>query len=192
MNCSERKVLSTADGLVRTNAHETVSTSSSARKKPSKGEKTMAAAVMPRPLHTIEPSPALVTAAPASPPIKACELLEGIPHHQVNRFQQLAPINAPKITAASTTSAATIPVPTVWATWSPKNKKAMKLKNAAHMTAYCGRSTRVDTTVAIELAASCRPFKKSKINATEISATRTKKPSWASIGGRNWSSKRSR
>src|SRR6201993_2941944 len=61
MNCSERKVLSTADGLERTNAHETVSTSSSARKKPSKGENTMAAAVMPRPLHTIEPSPALVT-----------------------------------------------------------------------------------------------------------------------------------
>ena len=30
----------------------------------------------------------------------------------------------------------------------------MKLKNAAHSTAHCGRSTRVDTMVAIELAAS--------------------------------------
>src|SRR5947208_6004623 len=138
----------------------------SASKNPSNGEKTIAAAVRPRPLHTIEPSPAFVTAAPASPPIKACELLEGIPSHQVNRFQQMAPIKAPKITAASTTSAATIPVPTVWATWSPKNKKATKLKNAAHITAYCGRNTRVETTVAIELAASCKPFKKSKTNAT--------------------------
>ncbi len=36
----------------------------------------------------------------------------------------------------------------------------MKLKNAAHMTAYCGRSTRVETMVAIELAASCRPLRK--------------------------------
>jgi hypothetical protein len=117
----------------------------------------MAAAVMPRPLHTIEPSPALVTAAPASPPINACELLEGIPSHHVIKFQQMAPISAPNITAASTTSAATIPVPTVWATWRPKNKKAMKLKKAAHITAYCGRNTRVETTVAIELAASCRP-----------------------------------
>src|SRR6266511_735475 len=139
-NCRVRKVLSTADGLARTNTHETVSTSSRARKKPSNGEKTMAAAVMPRPLHTIEPSPALVTAAPASPPINACELLEGIPSHQVIKVQQMAPIRAPNITAASTTSAATIPVPTVCATCRPKNKQAMKLKNAAHATAYCGRN----------------------------------------------------
>src|SRR4029077_17425359 len=77
MNCRERKVLSTADGLERTNAHETASTSSSARKKPSKGEKTMAEAVITRPLQTMEPRPAFVTAAPANPPINACELLEG-------------------------------------------------------------------------------------------------------------------
>jgi hypothetical protein len=55
----------------------------------------------------------------------------------------MAPISAPNITAASTTSSATIPVPTVWARWRPKNKKAMKLKNPAHITAYCGRNTRV-------------------------------------------------
>src|SRR5258708_36280237 len=155
MNCSERKVLSTADGLERTNAHETVSTSSSARKKPSKGEKTMAAAVIPRPLQTMEPRPAFVTAAPANPPINACGLLEGIPSHHVIKFQQMAPISAPNITAASTTSAATIPVPTVWATCRPKNKNAMKLKKAAHITAYCGRNTRAETTFAIEFAASC-------------------------------------
>src|SRR5258708_39846010 len=102
MNCSERKVLSTADGLERTNAHETVSTSSRARKKPSKGEKTMAAAVMPRPLHTNEPSPALGTAAPAAPPINAGELLEGNPSHPRNKFPQTGPINPPKITHAAT------------------------------------------------------------------------------------------
>ena len=39
----------------------------------------------------------------------------------------------------------------------------MKLKNAAQATAYCGRSTRVDTMVAIEFAASCRPLRKSKM-----------------------------
>ena len=33
----------------------------------------------------------------------------------------------------------------------------MKLKNAAQITACCGGNTRVDTTVAIELAASCKP-----------------------------------
>jgi hypothetical protein len=49
----------------------------------------MAAAVVPIPLHTIEPSPAFVMAAlPASPPINACELLEGIPSHHIIKFQQ--------------------------------------------------------------------------------------------------------
>jgi hypothetical protein len=88
----------------------------------------MAAAVMPRPLQTIEPSPALVTAAPASPPINAWELLEGMPSHHVIKFQQMAPMSAPKMTAASTTSAATIPVPTVCATWRPKNQKGNEIK----------------------------------------------------------------
>ena len=46
----------------------------------------------------------------------------------------------------------------------------MKLKNAAQATAYCGRSTRVETMVAIELAASCRPLRKSNASATAISA----------------------
>ena len=47
-----------------------------------------------------------------------------------------------------------MPLPTVAATSRPKNRKAMKLKNAAHRTAHCGRSTRVDTMVAMEFAAS--------------------------------------
>ena len=44
----------------------------------------------------------------------------------------------------------------------------MKLKNAAQATAMKGGSTRVATMVAIELAASCSPFRKSKANATKI------------------------
>ena len=46
------------------------------------------------------------------------------------------------------------PTPMVFATCTPKNKKAMKLKKAAHKTAQCGFNTRVDTIAAIELAAS--------------------------------------
>ena len=103
--------------------------------------------------------------APTSPPIRACELLEGMPSRQVMTFQTMAPISAPKITRGSTTSAPTMPVPTVWATCRPKNRKAMKLKKAAQTTAYCGRSTRVETMVAIELAASCRPLRKSNSRA---------------------------
>ncbi len=44
--------------------------------------------------------------------------------------------------------------PIVLATAVPKVNAATKLKNAAQMTACPGESTRVDTTVAIELAAS--------------------------------------
>ena len=46
----------------------------------------------------------------------------------------------------------------------------MKLKNAAQATAILGDSTRVETTVAMELAASCSPLRKSKMSATETSA----------------------
>ncbi len=47
-----------------------------------------------------------------------------------------------------------MPDPTVLATAVPKPNAATKLKKAAQMTALPGDSTRVDTTVAIELAAS--------------------------------------
>ena len=47
-----------------------------------------------------------------------------------------------------------MPAPTVLATAVPNPKAATKLKNAAHTTALPGDSTRVDTTVAIEFAAS--------------------------------------
>ena len=51
----------------------------------------------------------------------------------------------------------------------------MKLKNAAQSTAYCGRSTRVDTIVAIELAASCNPLRKSNSSATAIKIDQNRK-----------------
>src|SRR6266700_2300010 len=52
------------------------------------------------------------------------------------------------------------------ATAVPKVKAATKLKNAAQITAMRGESTRVETTVAMELAASWKPFRKSKARAT--------------------------
>jgi hypothetical protein len=47
-----------------------------------------------------------------------------------------------------------IPLPIVLATWRPRNRKATKLKNAAHTTAYLGESTLVETMVAMEFAES--------------------------------------
>ena len=45
------------------------------------------------------PTPAFATPAPTSPPISACELLEGMPAIQVTMFQTMAPTRAAKITA---------------------------------------------------------------------------------------------
>jgi hypothetical protein len=45
----------------------------------------------------------------------------------------------------------------------------MKLKKAAHKTAMRGDITFVETTVAIEFAASCSPFIMSNMNAIAIS-----------------------
>jgi hypothetical protein len=87
-------------------------------------------------------------------------------------FQTIAPRSAPAITRGSTTDAATMPVPTVSATWRPKTAKAMKLKKAAQATATRGCSTPVETTVAIEFAASWRPLRKSKRSASATRRTR--------------------
>ena len=70
----------------------------------------------------------------------------------------MAPMRPEKITEKVTTLRSTMPAPTVLATAVPKPKAAMKLKTAAQMTAWPGLRTRVETTVAIELAASWKPL----------------------------------
>jgi hypothetical protein len=42
--------------------------------------------------------PACAIAAPAKPPISVCDELEGIPNHQVKRFQKIAANKPAKIT----------------------------------------------------------------------------------------------
>ena len=66
----------------------------------------------------------------------------------------MAPMSAPNTTCVSTTPGWTIPLPTVAATLRWKMEIATTLKKAAKRTAWPGRNTPVDTTVAMELAAS--------------------------------------
>ena len=66
-----------------------------------------------------------------------------------------------------------MPVPMVPATFSSNTNSATKLKNAAQTTAQYGFSTRVETTVAIEFAASWNPFMKSNTSATNTRNTTT-------------------
>src|SRR6266446_3375887 len=131
----------------------------------------MNAPILIRPDATSEPNPALITAAPAKPPISAWEELVGNPQTHVIRSHTIAPKSPARITHSSTTAVSTTPFPTVRATLTPKPNAATKLKNAAQTTACKGVSTRVDTTVAIELAASWKPLMKSKTRATRTMKT---------------------
>lgn len=66
----------------------------------------------------------------------------------------IAPSKPPSTTVESTTLRSISPFPIVLAMAVPKTKAATKFQNAAHATAALGERTRVETTVAIELAAS--------------------------------------
>src|SRR5678816_3835862 len=83
----------------------------------------------------------------------------------------MAPRRPARTTSLVTTLRSIMPAPIVLATLVPSTKAATKLKKAAHSTAFCGDSTRVDTTVAMELAASWKPFRKSKASATRMMRT---------------------
>ncbi len=83
----------------------------------------------------------------------------------------MAPTSPARTTSFVTTLRSIMPLPMVLATWVPSTKAATKLKKAAQTTAFWGESTRVDTTVAIEFAASWKPFRKSKPRATTMMKT---------------------
>src|SRR5438552_3973623 len=142
-------------------------------RRPTIGDTTMKTRIRVIPDQTSTPGPALVTPAPAKAPISACEELVGRPQRQVIQSHVKAAARPAKISGRSITSGFTTLFPMVVATATPKPKAATKLKKAAHATAARGVSTRVDTIVAIEFAASWKPFMKSKARATRIRRTRT-------------------
>ena len=176
MNCRTRNLRSTANGVERTDSHDVASTKVIASRNPISGESTIAEPMMPTPCQTTAPGPAFAIPAPIRPPTRAWLLLEGMPSRHVVTFQTIAPMRAPNTTRGSTMLAWTTPLPIVAATCKPKTVKAMKLKNDAHSTAVNGRRTRVATTVAMELALSCNPFRKSNSKAVATRPTRTGMP----------------
>src|SRR5258707_1827353 len=82
-NCRMRNARSTANGVDRTDSHDTIATSTSASRNPTSGDSTIASSALDNPLHTTAENPALASPPPSSPPINACELLDGIPRAQV-------------------------------------------------------------------------------------------------------------
>src|SRR6185503_13956829 len=109
--------------------------------------------------------PALVTAEPASALMMACDELVGRARSQVRRFHAMPPMSPPNTTQVSMALGSTSLSLMVLATPVPKRKTATKLKMAAQMTACQGVRARVVTTVAMELAASWNPFRKSNTSA---------------------------
>src|ERR1700748_465924 len=85
-NCRIRNARSTANGVERTEAQETIATSTSASRNPTSGDNTMASNAFDRPLQPAAEMPALATPPPSSPPISACELDQGSPRPQVTRL----------------------------------------------------------------------------------------------------------
>src|SRR5829696_2386496 len=165
-----RNRLSTLAGVDFRNSHRLASMSRNPRAIPISGDRAMNRMVFSRLAAFRTPNPALATPAPAKPPISACDEEVGRPSHQVRKFQATAPTSPAKTTASLTTAGSTV-LPTVLATPVWKTKKAAKLKKAAQMTAMRGVSTRVETTVAIELAASWNPLVKSNTSASRTMAT---------------------
>src|ERR1700676_3554269 len=99
---------------------------------------------------------------------------------RVIMFQPMAPRRPASKTFWSTISMCTRPLPMVLATAVPKTNAATKFQNAAHATARKGVRTRVETTVAMEFAASCQPFENSNASVSMMTARRR-------LNGSTWS-----
>ena len=109
---------------------------------PSTGDRMMNTAVWVILAQPSTPVPPLLMPAPMRPPMSACDELDGMPYHQVMRFQAIAPTSAAMITVLSTIAGSMIPLPMVLATCSGKITKAMKLKKAAQATAASAATAR--------------------------------------------------
>ena len=97
-------------------------------------------------------------AEPTSPPIRACEDDEGSPKYQVIRFQVMAPEQAGHHDHQPVRAGRRVITSlTVCATFWPRNAPT-KFMTAARASATRGVSARVDTEVAIALAASWNPL----------------------------------
>src|SRR4051794_28460583 len=83
-----------------------------------------------RPSLRTASAPEAAKAEPTTPPIRACDELDGSPKYQVARFQTIAPTRPAKTTVGVITSALTTSLATVAATAS-EMKAPAKLNMAA-------------------------------------------------------------
>src|SRR5450432_2982901 len=153
-SCIRRDATRTVPGLKFLAIQVRPTMAKKATTKPSVGDKTRGTRTFcTSACHLKADTPACATTAPPSPPISAWEELDGMPHHQVSRFQMHAPSRAASTTVCVTMTGLAKPEAMVLATAVPAMAPT-KLKQPATMTAVRSGSTPVDTTVAIAFAAS--------------------------------------
>src|SRR5215208_1779146 len=140
---------------------------------------TMTLPTSPEPITAWAPS--ATKAAPTTPPIRACEELDGRPKYQVARFHAIAPISPANTIRGVIRSASTMPWATVAATSSEMNAPA-KFRTAAKPTASLGAIARVEIEVATTFAVSWKPLVKSKASAAATTITRIRSPFTAPSG----------
>jgi len=74
-----------------------------------------------RPYHLIALPPAAAIVEPITPPMSACDELDGMPNSQVSRFQMIPPARPAATTCSVTTLVFTRPLAIVAATASERN-----------------------------------------------------------------------
>src|SRR5919204_1848823 len=136
------------------------------------GATTAGISTLPRtPSPSTASAPAAAKAEPTTPPINACDELDGSPKYQVIRFQEIAPIKPAKTTVGVIASLETTSWAIVAATAREMNAPA-KLSAAAYPTAIRGGIALVEIVVATTLAVSWNPFVKSNASAVPTTMTR--------------------
>src|SRR6185437_8547095 len=135
--------------------------------------------------------PAAASIAPITPPISACDELDGIPKNQVSRFHTIAPVRPAATTVSVTSLVSTRPLAIVAATARDRNAPT-RLSAPDRATAIRGRSAPVAIVVAIALPVSWKPLVKSKARAvittrpstTSLPTSSGSRP--ASLASRSW------
>src|SRR5437870_3987740 len=120
------------------------SSSRNAPRKPITGDASDGSTTLwARPFHWTPWEPDWTSAAPISPPIRACDELDGRPTHHVRRFHAIAPIRAASTVVSFASPVSMMPLPTVLATAVVANAPA-RFAAAATATATRGDIARVD------------------------------------------------
>jgi len=110
------------------------------------------------PSHSSARRPPAAKPEPRRPATSAWDSLEGSPKYWAPRAQIVAARSVAATVSSVTWLGSTIPAAIVFATAVPMNRAPARFSSPAMITAWCGRRTRVETTVAIEFGASVHPL----------------------------------